>query len=187
VKVNGERIEIFSGERDENGQRLEPEEQTAREVAITPMEVALGHGPRPEQREEILTTLPLQVNEDTTALELAERHMRRCELCEGFRRADWITLKKRLDDPSNREGHAFVNAIRGYLMGQVDTLNVQGTDHNVEHFLGLLGICGPVTEEDKEISIAQPDGTCSRFKPRDPSARRVASTVYDAVLRAASK
>ena len=185
MKATDEKVEILSGVRDENGERLEPEEQPARESAITTIDVNLGHEPTGGTR---VATKPIAINDDTTALDLATRHMRRCELCSEFRRGDWLALKKRLSDPSNHDGVNFLNAIRGYLLGNADTLTeLRTVDHDVERMLDVLGICAAVTEEDKEISIAIPDGTCSRFTPRDQQARKTASTVYDAVLLAASK
>lgn len=189
MKILGEQITVHAGGRDEKGDRLEPEDQTAVETVLAPVEIAIGnhavHG------RQVVGEKIARIGRETSAIELAMAQSTRCELCAHFRNQDWLALKKRLDMPNNVEGLAILNALRAELLASTDTTTFEyrEIDHDVEHALGEMGVCSAWTEEKRELCITVPYGGCPAehvlFTPKDQQAERTATKAYDAILRAA--
>lgn len=189
MKIVGEQITVHSGERDEKGTRLEPEDQTAVETVLAPIEIAIGnhavHG------RQVVGEKIARIGRETSAIELAMAQSTRCELCQHFRNQDWLALKKRLDMPNNVEGLAILNKLRAELLASTDTTTFEyrQIDHDVEHALGELGVCAAWTEEKREPCITVPYGGCPAdrvlFTPKDAQTERTSTKAYDTILRAA--
>jgi hypothetical protein len=190
MQIADEKIEIHRGGVDERGQHAEPEEEKATHVVMAPVSIALGN--QAVEGRKVVAEKLTRIGQETTAYEMALDQSTLCHLCAHFRNQDWLTVKKKFSDPSNREGGDILNKMRAEILGAESTelpLDVREIDHDVEHALGELGVCAAWTEEDRELSVTPPYGGCpqerSFFTPKDRRAQRESSAAYDKILRAA--
>ncbi len=198
-----ESVEVLRDARDAvTGERLEPEEQPVR--VTTPIEAPITLGSIPISR------LRGVVTKDAPAFEVAAHYSTLCATCANWRRADWrATLAKWSSPGAPADQRARLDRMRGELMlhkrggSTVDSPAPKGNaalDRDVEDANTILrtdaGICGPLSEILREITITFSVGNCPAllpdgspvgpmYTPATPGVARAASAAYDAVLRAA--
>lgn len=197
MKVLDDTLRVATGVRDNKGGKLEPEEQpTRREIAV-PANVGLGSGPADGGQH--VGTMRAIVSTEMPAIETAALFASKCEACAYFRRADWLRLYRRWNDPGYAEGFATLNRMRGELLGRgfAELANPGDPEaENVEWILtNAMAICGALTECVGEPVIVSCENSCpetlengapfAAFTPRDSEQKRASVGTYDAILRRA--
>lgn len=184
---------------DQKGDRLDPEAKLVRREIGFEVDVALGHGPTGGKV--IAKSDKGRITSDMTAIDAAKVYSQICSRCAFWDRAGWAATRKAWSDPSNREGFVVLNKIRAELLDRgaadVEALTNGRELDDVEHALGDLAICRPLTDACHEITLTHAVGCCpsaledgtpfeDTFRPaRGGAAARDVDAVYDSILRKA--
>jgi hypothetical protein len=177
-----------------NGEKLEAEQMPMQRVQTVdaPANIAGNQ----------VGSIPTEIITDTTVGEMAANMRHPCFSCKNWNRRAWKALYMRWVDPTTPIAERQqLNAIRAALL---TTNNATIHDRNegedgtdVEHALGELGICEPLTEIRKDPVIVYPTATCppevrtpqqpdGLYKAKDRDNARMGGSVFDNVMRLAT-
>lgn len=147
-------------------------------------------------------TIPGEVIFESTAGKMAGAIRNPCFSCKFFNRPAWLKLKAAWDDPTAPiDKRKQLNGIRAALLESNNarigekSQTLEG-ELDVEHALGLLGICQPMTEIDGNPVIVYPQASCPDtvctpqqpegfYLAKDRDADRMGSEAYDKIMRLA--
>lgn len=194
MDIKGETINVLPLERDEKGDKLEPEERPAQRLLDVSERVQLTNGQKTEG------SIRMQVSIEMSAGEIAAGFSSPCMLCKNFDTKAWREYFRFLS--SNVDGIRVLNAFRAAIAGSgnaaVRERHVgQDGDVDVEHALQALGICHPLTETMGEPAIVYPVATCPEFVPgtnnpfpkcfvpKTSDDEKVSAAAFDSIMRAA--
>jgi len=193
LNIKGERIEILPLTHDEAGNKIEPEQAPARRV-LDVSDGILVNGKKTEKE------LPISVSMELPAGRLAVGLSEPCASCKHFDAKAWKEYRRKLE--STAEGQKELNRMRYAIIGtgnaalQARHAGADG-DLDVEHALSMLGICRPLTELLRDVTIVYPMATCPSALPQHPSPiakmytpktsddARMRSKVFDNIMHAA--
>lgn len=202
MKITGETIRIDSSPVAADGSKLEPEERTAIEIESAPVDAKVGTGPTDGT---MVGQMKGSIVRASDAIDVARDAATRCDLCEHWRRADYV---RHLDAISTtHEGQQQIERLRGMLLGlrkptenpddDLDS-DVISTAHSIDagDLLAVniairndFAICAAFTESTGAVTITPSYGGCPetdpRFKARDRATKIEASSRYDSILRLA--
>jgi hypothetical protein len=208
MKIDSQEIRIVPATEDLGGNKLEPEERPAEIRYGMSLPLTLGTGPTQRTEGAPIHQVRGLATVDMTAGELANSMRKRCGDCVYFDRNGWRKLYKewkvgtyeqqqnlntlreaaeRVDDDAFRAKHM------DQEQGEVDT----------DHVLADMGICQALTDywsailKKREEMLFMPECGCPDqfgpdgaylgflFKPRDASAEKRGSKVFDNVMNMA--
>lgn len=206
MKITGEGIKIDPTPVDEGGSKIEPEERSAIEAMQVPVETHLSdHAVKPGEAVADGSMRGV-IGHERGAGEVAQDVSTRCNLCEHWRREDYVRHLERLAE--TKDGQDQISKLRGMLLGlatpsqaededapESDTITTTGSiDPNDLIAVNIairneFAICAAFTESMGQPTITPYYGGCplddARFKVRDRTTKVVASSRYDAIMRLA--
>lgn len=197
MKIKKEFFHIASGQRDMQGQKLEPEQQTAAHVVqVSIPAVGMMSG---QHRGEVSGAIVVE----QTAQEMALKVAGHCGHCKHFDHVNCQHHLRAMDHPgASLENRQQVNQIRaGLIETQNAALQDRHTGHDgemdVEHALSQLGYCRVLSEVMGEETIVHPLSFCPNeirtpeapmgyFQPKDQENARAGSKAYDEIMQRAA-
>ena len=193
MKNKGEKVEIGSGFRDDDGRTFEPELQPVRRTMISEADASAGGGPENGAR---VGTLPLAITSEMPAFEAAEMLAKTCHRCAYWRPDVWPEVRRTME--STPEGRASLNQVRAAMLGLgaavIPEMDNNDDPSDVEHALGAAGVCEALSSIFGDYMVTMPGATCPEsgpggepltdlFRPRaGGEARREAARVRDEIL-----
>lgn len=198
MKIKEDLLHITNAPETDDGNKAEPEQQTATRILVSESETTTSQG------EPLPGGVPVQILVQSQAGVLANALRAQCGGCKHFDNAAFLTFARKADSPAAplhlREG---MNEVRGALLqtmnASVNAMHAgQDGDMDVEHALASLGFCHALTEinggDDVIVhplsccppevkSDAQPLGL---FSPRDRTSELAGQRAYDNIMNKAA-
>jgi hypothetical protein len=193
MEIKNEKIEVVPLTRDEKGERIEPEQAPARRLLNVSDRITLtNQGVKSEQ------SLPMSVSVEMPAHELAIGMSQPCFSCRHFDQKAWYDYRRaRMATADGREEMARYKAELIRSTNAAPTLDVTGEDVDVEFAMQSMGVCRPLTEACREITIVYPVSTCPAtlpnsitpfprcYEPRTSDDARNSTATFDQIMRTA--
>lgn len=195
LKIKADVLRIRNSALNAKGEKLEPEQQPAQRVLVTEFDASMQGGPKKG-------AIKGEVVYESTAGQLAAAIRNPCWSCSHFDKVAWKRLHSAWGDPTAPiDSRKQLNGIRAALLETsnaqiIEKSQTQEGDMDVEHAMGLLGICRPLTEIDGNPVIVSPKGGCPDsvctpsqpdgfFRPKDRAVERSNASNYDTILNLA--
>jgi hypothetical protein len=191
----------------DRGAPVEPEEQAAEVVQPLPTFVTIGSSAL--ARDVPMHKLPAHVQEaargflarqahvahQTTAGELAESMVVRCQGCRHFDHDGWLRVKREAEASGEPDRLLELNVIRGMMESSQnihlrDMHDLAGNGSlDLEHALNSIGVCHALSEHHRDTIFVHPLSTCPAdgpflFQPKR-ELRKAGEDAYDWILRRA--
>jgi hypothetical protein len=190
MKNLGERIRVGFGAREEDGTKLEPEQQPVTREVASAADVSTGND---RDGTPIGAALPLTISESMSALDAVEMATKTCANCANFRPDLWKEERRRLE--ATMEGRLGLNKLRAEILcHSPDTIPsmINGDElHDVEAVLSNMGVCVALSAMTDDVISAVPEASCPdghyHFAPRAGGVRRVMDRTRDYLLGLASR
>jgi len=189
----GEKVEIGSGFREEDGTKIEPELQPVKKIIVSETTVDIGSGPDGGQR---VGALPLAITSEMPAIEAADMLTSLCHACIFWRPDEWPRVRATLTPQE-------IGALRATLLAKTSDEIPQLDDGNddfyaLDHAMsdGTHGVCKALSDMAGDDVVTFYTATCPDtapngaplgllFKPKS-EARRAVMRGRDAILLTAS-
>lgn len=195
MKIKADLLRVKTGPYNHNGERVEPEQQGVQRVLVTEFDANMKGGNK-------VGSIQGEVIYNTSAGEVAQAMRSPCFSCAHFNRRAWAKLFAYWNDPASPiDARRNLNGVRASLLQSGNSTigeksPGQDGEMDVEHALGLLGVCEPLSEMNRDPVIVYPNGHCpdevctpqqpnGLYKPRSADAERMGSQVFDNVMRLA--
>lgn len=194
MKNLGDRIDVAHGVREDDGTKLEPEQQPVRRTIATEAEATHG--------DNVAGGMTAAVTIDMDAAEAVDVLAHTCQRCANWRPEEWPSVRRQL--AATKEGQDTLDRVRAQILGlvEIDEDDLTQGSTIVEHVMATFGLCGALTEIESAISkvyapiITFPTATCPSndsagrplppcFTPRAAEQRREVNAVRDSILSAA--
>jgi hypothetical protein len=196
-------VVVYHGEGDEP---IEPEEQVAEVVQPIKPLITLGNShmaedvpleSQPSYVREAAARATTHIAHQTSAGELAQSVLQRCQFCQHFDPVGWGRLIRRAEASGDKRLLQALNEVRGEVAMALQINPIAAEQHDLdqsgdidlEHALKSLGICKALTEHFKEDILVMPINPCAMpdfFKAKpELEARRAASSGFDWIMRRA--
>lgn len=196
MKIKQDLLHITNQPVLDDGNKAEPEQQTASRVIITDADASASTG-------QALGQMNAQVVVSSTAGELARAMRGMCANCKFFDNPAFVSFLAKADHPgAPMHVRAGVNELRAALLqtynAQLQSMHTGADgDMDVEHALKQLGFCRALTEMAKDDVVVHPLSSCPEetitesnpsgfFQARDRSSERAGDRAYDNVLKRAA-
>ena len=191
MKNLGERIDVGFGAREDDGTKLEPEQQPVRRTIFTDADAKHG--------EDAVGNLRASITADMTAVEAAALLAQPCHLCGHWRPDEWPRIRAKME--ATPEGLADLNRLRAAYLANGGAGLEDGNDgYDVEHALahGRIGVCKALTDLLRNDTLTDRDACCPDvdgagnplpplFVARHGGEARAVDKTRDEILKLASK
>lgn len=194
MEIKGDHIRIDTSPRDAEGKQLDPAEKPAAHELILDIPLtsnALGGAPN------VLGHLqrPGIIQEVGTVAQFAHDVQHTCGLCRWFDNEKWLQTKANMAASQDPKDFKALGQIRASFM---DTFTGLPPNHpRIEAAMNTLGICHALSAFWDDAVITSPEAGCTSdpgpkgenltklFEPRSTESEKVATGLYDALMRAA--
>lgn len=193
MDIKGEKIEVVPLTRDQNGERIEPEQAPARRLLDVSDRVKLTHN-----GEKTDATLPMSISVEMPAHELAMGMSQPCFSCRHFDQKAWYEYRRSREGTiDGRDEMARYKAELIRTTNAAPTVDASGENVDVEFAMRSMGICRVLTEACREATIVYPVSTCPAalpktgeafpraYVPRTSDDAKQSTATFDSIMRSA--
>lgn len=191
MEVKDDRFLVDLSPRDETGRQLDPEEKPAVHELLIDVAVTrggVGNG-------EVVGHLGQggAIQQVGTVAEFAHEVQHTCSLCRWFDNKAWLQILSDLKTSNLPKDYVALGQVYGQFIDESHGPN----DPMVEAAVRSMGQCHALTAFRKDVCVTVPEAGCPTdpgpkgedltelFEPRDSDTVRQATTLYDALMRAA--
>lgn len=193
MKAITDTLKITHGQREEDGTKLEPEQQPVDRVITTVAPVTLGNAPG----EGTPVTMPFRVNVTTEmdAITAAQELSRQCQFCRHWNQQEWY--RDRIRYEGTAEGRKFLDEQRALAIEAATSEELSSLQReSADPLLDLNGKCEALSYALNDAIYTHPRAFCPShgmegealpcyFKPL-PEAARTVEKIRDRVLNIAA-
>ena len=195
--VKSEKLLISTLDRDERGQKLEPEERPAKLVLdVQGAPVRVGQS-------STRAHIPMSISSEDIVSTFAGSVRNRCNQCVYWDQKAWLAFKRQIETGANFEHKQWLNRLRYDLDCKQRTperaarFEAGDGDYDIEAALNSGGLCRVITEALNDPMMSMPDAGCPKelsngmeweeqFRPKSVEADKRANQTFDTIMREAS-